>query len=96
MTHRNAIIKMLRAGAKASHFQKSESGSSGMHLSDRIRPLGTTADKPKAFQATLAVIMQDVRRSQISANNIGIFRPVTGRRCATTSRPRRDQGKAGG
>jgi hypothetical protein len=85
MTRRNAIIKVLRAGAKASHFQKKANPEAAacIFLIESSR-WENTDDKPKVFQAALAVIMEDVRRSQISANNVGIFRPVTGRRRATT------------
>jgi NitT/TauT family transport system substrate-binding protein len=74
-TRRNAIIKVLRAGAKASHFQKANPEAAACIFLIESGRWETTADKPKAYKAALAVIMQDVSRSQISANNVGVFPP---------------------
>lgn len=70
---RGAIIKVLRAGAKAAHFQKANPEAAACIFLMESGRWDTTPDKAKAYKAALAVTMQDVERSKISMTDFGTF-----------------------
>jgi NitT/TauT family transport system substrate-binding protein len=74
-TRRAAIIKVLRAGAKAAVFQKTNPEAAACVFLIESGRWDTTPDKAKAYAAALAVTYQDVKRSAVPKEGIGTFPP---------------------
>jgi len=75
-TRRADIIKVLRAGAKAQVFQAANMEAAACAYLIESGRWDTAADKPKAFEAALAVVKQDTLRSPVpEQGSIGTFPP---------------------
>ena len=73
-TRRADIIKVLRAGAKASVFQNASIEAAACAYLIESGRWDTAADKPKAFAAALAVVKMDTERSPVQEQGkIGTF-----------------------
>lgn len=70
---RDAIIKVLRAGAKASVFQRENPEAAACIFLIESGRWDTSADKSKAFKAAYAVVKQDVERTKVLKEGIGAF-----------------------
>ena len=75
-TRRADIIKVLRAGAKAQVFQSANMEAAACAYLIESGRWDTAPDKPKAFEAALAVVKQDTLRSPVpEQGSIGTFPP---------------------
>jgi NitT/TauT family transport system substrate-binding protein len=74
-TRREAIIKVLRSGARAAIFQKENPEGAACAFLIESGRWDTAPDKAKAYKAALAVTMQDVERSKVPAEGVGTFPP---------------------
>jgi hypothetical protein len=73
-TRRAEIIKVLRAGAKSQVFQAANMEAAACAYLIESGRWDTAPDKPKAFEAALAVVKQDTARSPVpEQGKIGTF-----------------------